>query len=136
MRHFSAIAVALWIGCTSATPALQGTWRSDRPLTLAELAKVESLAPKKRAMLERPTFFGELVLVIDDLHITTVLPYHRASDPYRVLERGGDYVVVESVDASSGERQRIRCLFRDGRLLVPVPELGFHEVFVRVTKGD
>ncbi len=123
----------LAFGC-AAPPSLQGTWRSHRSLTLEELAAAPDIDPGQRAVLERPDFFGELVLEIDATHITTILPYHRAADPYRVLSREGDSLLLESTDAGSGERQVVRCRFRDGQLLVPVPELGFHEVFVRVTE--
>ena len=136
MRRCAAIDLTLFLGCTTAAPELRGTWRSNRALTLAELADVEGIAPKQRAVLERPTFFGELVLVIDDLQITSVLPYHRASDTYRIVDTGTDFVTVESTDAKSGELQVVRCRFRDGHLLVPIPELGFHEVFVRVTEAE
>ncbi len=132
MREVFAVLLGVVLGCSTTTPELRGTWRSDRPLTLAELANVDGIATRERAMLERPTFFGELVLVIDDVHITSVLPYDRASNRYRILDSGDDYVTVESTDAK-GERQTVRCLFRDGHLLVPIPELGFHEVFVRMT---
>lgn len=136
MRLFATIALVGFLGCSVGTPTLQGTWRSSRDLTLIELARATGIEPKQRAVLERPTFFGELVLVIDDAHITTILPYHEASDAYRVLESGDDFVAIESIDAKTGERQEVRCRFRDDQLLVPVPELGFHEVFVRVTERD
>lgn len=133
MRFWVAALVCIaLLACSGPSATLVGTWRSDRTLTLRELARAPRLESKQRELFSGPYFFGDLVLEIDESHITSVLPYHRASDPYRVLESGADFVVVESTDAS-GAVETLRCRFRDGQLLVPVREYGFHEVFVRVT---
>lgn len=100
-----------------------------------EVADTRGLEKSDRAMFEGPYFFGDLILEVDETHITSILPYHRASDPYRILDRGRDFVILESTDAA-GSTQVLRCRFRGGQLLVPVPEHGFHEVFVRVPDAE
>ena len=114
---------------------LLGRWHSDRDLTLAELALAPAVGEADRTLFTQPTFFGELILEIDETHITTILPYHRAADRYRILARGPQWVSIESQDAR-GDLQTFRCELRRDRLLVPVPGYGFHEVFVRVQDPD
>ncbi len=137
---------ALALACAGPAPSLEpaaradanpllGRWHSDRALTLAELAEAPSVRAADRELFTRPTFFGELVLEIDETHITTILPYHRAADRYRILSRGPEWVAIESADAQ-GVVQTFRCQLREDQLLVPVPGYGFHEVFVRVTEPD
>jgi hypothetical protein len=133
MRALLRLLPLLLAGCAAAHgPVLQGTWRSNPELSLVEVSKARGLSERQLRVLHSPGFFGELVLVFGEDTVTSILPYHRATDPYRILASGPDFVTLESTDSETGQRAAYRCLFRDGNLLVPVEDLGFYEVFSRV----
>ncbi|UCE86845.1 MAG: hypothetical protein JSU66_03675, partial [Deltaproteobacteria bacterium] len=124
---------ALLAGCAPALrEQLEGTWRSNRELTLVELSKASQLNEEQVRVLSAPEFFGDLTVIYRDGIETAILLGSEWKARYRIVEEGPDYLDVESWDSLAGERLTLRYRFRDGYLLVPVQELGFHEVFSRL----
>jgi hypothetical protein len=124
---------ALLVGCAPGLPdQLEGAWQSNRPLTLVELSKAKGLSEEQIRTLSAPEFFGDLTVIYEDGIETAILLDTEWKARYRIVEEGPDYLDVESWDSLAAERVTLRYRFRGEHLLVPVQDLGFHEVFSRL----
>jgi hypothetical protein len=102
-------------GCTRDDARLQGTWRSNRDVTVAAAFQRDprwtNAAPEK---VERfRDMFGHMTVTYSEGTITTDYRGEVGSFPYRVLESDSNFVVIHS-DAPLDKGRDIRIRFVDG----------------------
>ena len=133
IRQIILALTALLAGCAPGLrEQLEGTWQSNRPLTLVELSRAKGLSEEQIRTLSAPEFFGDLTVIYEDGIETAILLGSEWKARYRIVEEGSDYLDVESWDSLAAERVTLRYRFRAEYLLVPVQKLGFHDAFSRL----
>ena len=115
MRLAPIILLFLLLGCAHDDPRLQGTWHSNRDATVAAAFKHDprwtNAAPER---VERfRDIFGHLTITYSNGMQTANFRGEVETFPYRVIERGSDYVVIRS-DATLDKGRDIRIRFVDG----------------------
>jgi hypothetical protein len=130
------VLVAVLSGCATSIDdsRLQGTWRSNREVTLDEAFRRDprlTNAPPERIQRFKE-MFGHLTLTYSNGISTTLWHGKAESARYRVIKRGSNYVVVRPCDGvESGRDIRLRFVDGDRGYWVQTP-LGFEERFDRV----
>jgi len=111
---------------------IKGIWRSDEARTIADMKKHSQLTDKQIQALANG-FFGKLVFEFTCSKARTYREEEGAQSaawfPYRVLERGSDYVVLG--DSKSTKAEGLRFDFVGQCFKTPVGNLGFSEFFCR-----
>lgn len=130
------LALLLTISCASAPASrIEGTWRSNRELTLRELANVERTLPSRTVTaLRAPDYFGRLELTYADGEYQSVLPDAAVRGSYEIVTESHGSAWLLHQGSSLGREDATFVRFRGPHLLVPIPELGFYEVFDRVAE--
>ena len=109
------LVLALVAGCIRDDARLQGTWRSNRDATVGAAFQRDprwtNATPEK---VERfRDMFGHMTITYSKGKMTSDYRGEVGSFPYRVLERGSNYVVIRS-DAPLDKDRDIRIRFVDG----------------------
>ena len=112
-------------------PRLIGTWQSDADATIMELQKARPVSDKQEVAMRE--LFGKMKVTYTDATITTELNGVVDTQPYQVVSRDGDSVVVKSWSALSkkDEQWRLRFIGSD-TYWVDVEQFALSECFRRI----
>lgn len=116
---------------------MAGKWKSNEALTIADMKKHGHVTDEQRRVLA-DGFFGRLVHEFTCSKGRTYFaekgPKNAAWLPYRVLEKGRNYVVLG--DPGGKRAQGVRFEFVGRCFKLPVAKLGFDEFFCRANSGN
>lgn len=112
-------------------PRLIGTWQSDADATIAELRNTRPLTDEQDAKLR--TLFGKMKVTYTETTITTDFEGKVDTQPYQVVSKDGDTIMVKSWSALSKQDEvyRIRFVGTD-RYWVDVERFAMSECFRRI----
>jgi hypothetical protein len=109
----------LLVGCATSQkydPRLNGTWRSNRDETVAAAFQRDprwtNAPPEKVAKFK--DLFGHMTVTYGKDEVHTQDRDHEYSVRYRVLERGQDYVTIQTKGGGFSDGLSIRIRFVDG----------------------
>jgi hypothetical protein len=129
------LVLGLLAGCATDDARLHGTWRSNREATVTAIFQRDpSLTNLPPDRIEALTgIYGHLTMTYSNGVATSHFRGERESSSYRVIERGPDFVVIESA-MKGGPHPRIR--FVDGGDSYWIDAgVRFEERFDRVPEG-
>lgn len=115
-------------------PRLIGTWQADADATIAEFRK----SPHFTAELEEAwrKIFGKLKVTYTDSTVTMDFDARIDTQPYEVVSKDGDLVVIKGLSAltQQDEQSRIRFIDADTYCVEAPPGalIQFKEVFRRI----
>ena len=113
--------------------AILGKWRSNAPLTLKSVDRVEGITPQTRAFLH-DDFFGHMeVEITEDESRTTHEKddYDSGFEPYEVLEVSDDFVRIK-IWSNFFQGYDVRTLYLDGDCYYEIfREFEFRQYFCR-----
>jgi hypothetical protein len=109
---------------------LIGTWRSDAPRTLKELAARRDFAPDQRRGLSR--LFGKLELRFTKTRCFSTLDGHTESAPYTVVAKDSSSVATVSPDLLTGTPGISHIHFEGSRFWIHVGTGALREFFKRL----
>jgi hypothetical protein len=112
-------------------PRLIGIWQSDADATITELRKARPVTDKQEVAMRK--LFGKMKITYTDATITTELNGVVDNQPYQVVSRDGESVVVKSWSALSkkDEQWRLRFIGSD-TYWVDVEQFALSECFRRI----
>jgi hypothetical protein len=123
------------LGACAQTTPLEGGWRSNRALTLAEIRQARTFTPAQLEKLADPDFFGHLIQIYRGDEVITVLE-GECSEPrkFEILDSDGSSVTIRYFDERSGAERDLRLDVDADKLYVPfsIAETDLREVFTRV----
>jgi hypothetical protein len=108
-----------------------GRWKSDESLTLADMRKHPEVTDKARSLFEN-RFFGRLVLINGSHYGAAYFeddpaPQALTFEPYDVVERGADWMILRST--LLGFESRTKWFCEDHRIYALVSKWEFREYF-------
>jgi hypothetical protein len=134
MRIAWPFVLVLGLGLSAQANPLEGTWKSDRKLTLERLA-ADSVPPQHRKVIIEEADLGNAIVEFSGNEYVWTLGDQTRRLPYRIVSVEGHHVEIEYFqrrDQTNPTRMR---LFVTGNLLyTPIRELDFYEVFRRVPR--
>ena len=133
MRILAGLALFLLAPCALASPAdcpLNGTWRSDAPRTLADIAARDALSDSSKTSLSND-FFGHMIHEWTCNSLTAWFDYQQRPDavPYVLTDIASDSVVVHFADDFAPD---LRLTFEGNCYKMWYESKGFYEYFCRV----
>ncbi len=139
-RGFRWLPLLLLLACGAPEPLqderLLGTWRSDKPASLAEIDAIGGFTALQRSALEAT--LGRRSVTYTDSRVTTRLEGAAgeggltASAPYRIVAVQGNEIVVESHDHVLGSTERASVFVEGDRMWLWLADGRWREFYRRV----
>ncbi|MFO0810321.1 MAG: hypothetical protein U0746_16990 [Gemmataceae bacterium] len=112
-------------------PRLLGTWQSDADTTIAELRKTRDIPDDREQKLRQ--VFGKMKVTYTAKTVTVDFDGDVDTQPYQVVEKGIDIVVLKHWSKESKKDEQFRIRFDDADTYwIDVPIFGIRECFRRV----
>jgi hypothetical protein len=141
LSFIAIVAVTVFAGCTSQDARLEGTWKSNRALTMATIENLrprsQPLTPSTRTTLSG--LFGRLTVsynrgvVVCNMPSIDGRPDIRTSYPYRIVAADADSLVYIARE-SSAQKPELNHIYFDGpnRYWIYLHQTGIKECFDRI----
>jgi hypothetical protein len=112
-------------------PRLLGTWQSDADATIAEMKKNRPVTDQQEQALRK--LFGKMKLTYSAKTVTSELDGTVDTQPYQIVRKEGDAIVVKSWSALSKKDEEYRINFvGPDTYWVEVPQFSLTECFRRI----
>lgn len=133
MRALIVLSILIVVGCSSKETVLEGQWRSDRDMTIANFTKNENLTEKRRIFLVE--YLGKLNIsfrgnnakvYFDDIPEDEVDP-----QKFKVLAENPEFIEIQ-VRHSVWDKERFKYYKAGPCLYLVQSEYGYNEYFCRI----
>ena len=102
---------AYFIKSRGGDPRLIGTWKSDADATIAEMRKSRAVTDKQEAGLRK--LFGKMIITYAAKTLTTELDGKLDTQPYQIVSKDRDSIVLKSWFAISNKDEQFHIRFTD-----------------------
>jgi hypothetical protein len=112
-------------------PRLIGTWKSDADATIAEMRKSRAVTDKQEVALRK--LFGKMTITYTAKTLTTDFEGAVDTQPYQILSKDRDSVVLKAWFSASKKDEQFRIRFTDSDTYwVDLEQFNVSECFRRV----